>query len=77
LNLQSGFRPRMMGMITMITAMTSRIWMKPPSVYDDTIPRSQRITRIIAIVSNIGVSLWLHAQCGDECCVRVAVLMLE
>jgi hypothetical protein len=51
--------------------------MKPPSVYDDTIPRSHRITRIIAIVSNIGVSVWLQAQCGDKRAVCVAVVMLE
>jgi hypothetical protein len=30
--------------------MTSRIWMRPPIVYDVTIPSNQRIIRIVAIV---------------------------
>ena len=38
-------------------AMTSRIWMNPPIVYDDTKPKSQAIIRISARVYNMVVHL--------------------
>ena len=34
-------------------AMTKRIWMNPPMVYEETMPSTQRISKIIAIVSSI------------------------
>lgn len=34
-------------------AITRRIWMNPPIVYELTIPRSQRTIKITAIVVNI------------------------
>ena len=36
-----------------ITAITRSMWIKPPSVKEVTIPRSQRIIRITAIIVNI------------------------
>ncbi|EKE27258.1 MAG: hypothetical protein ACD_3C00232G0004 [uncultured bacterium (gcode 4)] len=41
-------------------ATTSRIWMNPLIVYDDTIPSSQSTIRITAIVSNIKLRLWFR-----------------
>src|SRR5215467_1770598 len=38
---------------TAMTASTSRMWIKPPNVYDETIPSSQRITRRTAIVPSM------------------------
>jgi len=34
-------------------ATTRRMWMKPPMVYDETKPSSQRMSRTIAMVYNI------------------------
>lgn len=39
----------------MITATTRRMWMKPPSVYEVTNPRSQSMRRITAMVVSIFV----------------------
>src|SRR5215475_9846526 len=37
--------------------MTSKMWMKPPSVYELTMPSAHRISRITKIVHNIVTSL--------------------
>jgi hypothetical protein len=39
----------------MITAITSRTWINPPTVYDVIRPRSQRIKSITAIVVSISL----------------------
>jgi len=39
-----------------ITASTSKTWIKPPIVVEETNPSTQRINKIIAIVSNISAS---------------------
>src|ERR1035437_5959919 len=39
-------------MIRITTAITSRMWMKPPIVYDVTRPRSQRTRRITKMVQS-------------------------
>jgi hypothetical protein len=41
------------------TAMTRRIWINPPMVYEETRPSTQRISKIIAIVTNIEVTPYL------------------
>jgi hypothetical protein len=43
-------------MITMI-AITSKMWINPPIVYDDTTPKSHKIRRMTAIVINMIVCL--------------------
>jgi len=43
-------------MHTDINASTSRMWINPPMVYDDTIPRTHISNRITAIVHNIDSS---------------------
>jgi hypothetical protein len=49
-----------MRFITIITtAMTRRIWINPPMVYEDTRPSTQRISKIIAIVTSIEVTPYL------------------
>jgi hypothetical protein len=52
----SGLRPRMMRTNTTTTAITSRMWMKPPKVCADTMPNSQRINSSMAMVSSNIVS---------------------
>ena len=47
-------------------AITRRIWIKPPSVNEVTIPRSQRTRRIIAIVINIKLLLRLKILIINE-----------
>jgi hypothetical protein len=43
-------------------AITKRIWMKPPTVYEVTTPRSHRMSNITAIVYNIGLLLIIKAE---------------
>ena len=38
---------------TMTTATTTKMWIKPPIVYDVTMPRSQRTRRMTAIVASM------------------------
>jgi hypothetical protein len=45
--------------MTTTTAMTRRIWINPPMVYEETRPSTQRISKIIAIVTNIEVTPYL------------------
>ena len=52
----SGLRPRITRTSTTTTAITRRIWMKPPKVCDDTIPSSHKINSSIAIVSSNFIS---------------------
>src|SRR5262245_37368638 len=42
---------------TMTMAMISRMWMKPPMVYEDTRPSNQRMSRTTAMVHNMAVLL--------------------
>src|SRR6185295_18676153 len=55
-----GRRPWMTRMSTTTTAMTSKMWMKPPRVYELTIPSAQRISsttnRVQSIVCPPGAS---------------------
>src|ERR671919_2321694 len=48
-----GRRPWITRRITTTTAMTSRMWMKPPIVYELTIPRAHRMSKITKIVHSI------------------------
>jgi len=41
----------------MMMAITKRIWINPPKVYDVTTPKSQRINNMTAIVYNILISM--------------------
>lgn len=50
-----GFSPLMRRISTTIIAMTSSIWMNPPTVYEVTTPNSHKITSIAAIVTSMMV----------------------
>jgi hypothetical protein len=43
-------------------AITSKMWMNPPSVYEETIPSSQRINRITNIVQSMAHSLSIYGR---------------
>src|SRR5882672_5296663 len=47
-------------------ASTSRIWMKPPSVYDVTNPSNHKITRITAIVANKSIAFLLFSTPSQQ-----------
>lgn len=49
----SYFRPLMKPKTITIMAMTSKIWISPPMVYDETNPNTQSTNRITAIVHSI------------------------
>ena len=53
------FRPLISCIITTTTAITSRMWISPPIVYEETIPNSQSASKITAIVYNICLLLLL------------------
>jgi hypothetical protein len=46
--------------------MTSRRWIKPPRVYEDTRPRSHNTNKITKIVQSIGVSFCRRVQAGSR-----------
>jgi hypothetical protein len=50
---QAALRPWKSLMITVITARTSRMWIRPPMVYEVTIPKSQSTSKITQIVQSI------------------------
>jgi hypothetical protein len=52
---QSGFSPRMMRIRIMTTAITRRMLIKPPIVYEVTRPKNQRIKSRTAIVTSIDI----------------------
>jgi hypothetical protein len=47
------------------TASTRRIWINPPMVYEETRPSTQRISNIIAIVTNIEVTPYLSSPAAE------------
>src|SRR6185369_3303859 len=48
-----GFRPWIIRINTVASAKTSRMWIKPPNVYDETIPSNQRIIKRTKMVQSI------------------------
>jgi hypothetical protein len=56
---QIGRRPWMILMSTTAIARIRSRWMKPPKVYELTIPRSHMITRITKMVHSMASSAWL------------------
>src|SRR5215470_5593336 len=57
-----GRRPWMSCITRTITAITSRRWMKPPRVYEDTRPRSHNTSKITKMVHSMGVSFRRSVQ---------------
>ena len=53
---------------TVIMAITSRIWINPPMVYDVTIPRSQSTMRTTQIVHNISSPFVTMTGGSVSCC---------
>lgn len=43
-------------------ASTRSIWIKPPKVYEETIPSNQRTNSMMAIVHSIGMQLSAHHE---------------
>jgi hypothetical protein len=48
------------------TAMTRRIWINPPIVYEETRPSSQSTSKIIAIVTSIVVTPYLSSHAAES-----------
>jgi hypothetical protein len=46
-------------------AMTSKRWINPPMVYEETRPSTQRISKIIAIVASIEVTPYLSCSAAE------------
>src|SRR5216684_331756 len=66
---QTTGRPWIRRIRTATTAKTSRMWMNPPSVYELTMPNSQRIKSKTAIVQSIGIPFL--KVCVLTTCIRV------
>jgi hypothetical protein len=47
--------------------MTSRRWIKPPRVYEDTRPRSHNTSKITKMVHSMGVSFCRRLQMSTIC----------
>jgi hypothetical protein len=55
-------RPEMTFTSTIIIAITSRIWIRPPMVYEETIPNSQSTIRTTQIVQSMTSPLFFRLQ---------------
>jgi len=68
------FLPPMTFTSTTIIAITSRIWIRPPMVYEVTIPNSHSTIRITQIVQSMTSSLIIYCFCSISQCSLSTVL---
>jgi len=63
---QTALRPLINWITTEIKASTRRMWMNPPTVYEDTIPKNHIKTKITAIVQSMGFFLLFESTSDYE-----------